>query len=226
MSICFRASASLLRGSGCIATLRKALWIERRIPASWPRFCTFQTWRCVDAICCPKGCASCEDARGRIPAGMPPEVAGSAHRLSSAGGMTWRPGGERQLAPYNTQYERLALHLSQAGVTAEPNLWDKPVTLAREHGRATPDSGTDIPGGTALPKARDPVQLLPPDRLVPFMVPFQGGRGPMCGGAASSNVTRCAPTGRPPVLVAALGVMWRISWCPALVIGGADDRTA
>jgi hypothetical protein len=98
-----------------------------------------------------------------------------------------------QLAPYNTQYERLPLHLSIAGVTPEPNLWDKPVTLAREHGRATPDSGTDIPGGTATPKARDPVQLLPPERLVPFMVPFQGGRGPMCGGAASSGATRWEP---------------------------------
>ena len=44
------------------------------------------------------------------------------------------------MAPYNTQYERLAVHLAAAGVAAEPNLWDCPVTLAREHRRATPDS--------------------------------------------------------------------------------------
>ena len=38
-----------------------------------------------------------------------------------------------QMAPYNTQYERLAAHMEAAGVTAEPNLWDRPVSLAREH---------------------------------------------------------------------------------------------
>jgi hypothetical protein len=51
------------------------------------------------------------------------------------------------MAPYNTQYERLAVHLAAAGVSAEPNLWDSPVTLAREHRRATPDSeATSVPG--------------------------------------------------------------------------------
>lgn len=32
----------------------------------------------------------------------------------------------------------------------DPNLWDQPVSLAREHGRATPDtpsSGNRVPGG-------------------------------------------------------------------------------
>ncbi len=47
-----------------------------------------------------------------------------------------------QLAPYNTQYERLAAHMEDVGVFAEPNLWDQPVSLAREHGRATPDTPT------------------------------------------------------------------------------------
>eukprot|EP00884_Botryococcus_braunii_P002985 jgi/Botrbrau1/12688/Bobra.67_1s0052.1 len=109
------------------------------------------------------------------------------------------PSNHPELAPYNTQYERLPIHLSIAGVTPEPNLWDKPVTLAREHGRATPDSGTDIGGGTTTSKARDPVQLLPPERLVPFMVPFQGGRGPMCVVTSESPVVKIVKTESPTV---------------------------
>ena len=59
------------------------------------------------------------------------------------------------MAPYNTQYERLAVHLSAAGVAAEPNLWDCPVTLAREHRRATPDSdATTATGAPQTPVAR------------------------------------------------------------------------
>ena len=45
-----------------------------------------------------------------------------------------------QLAPYNTQYERLTAHMAAAGVQPSPNLWDQPVSLAREHRAATPDS--------------------------------------------------------------------------------------
>ncbi|KAK9839640.1 hypothetical protein WJX81_002320 [Elliptochloris bilobata] len=96
-----------------------------------------------------------------------------------------------QMAPYNTQYERLSVHLSAAGVAAEPNMWDCPVTLAREHRRATPDSdATTSPGGGA--SVRQPATLLPPDRLLPFMVPFHGGPGPLCGGAASGGAARMA----------------------------------
>ena len=51
-----------------------------------------------------------------------------------------------QLAPYNTQYERLTAHMEAAGVFPEPNLWDAPVSLAREHGRATPDTPTSAAG--------------------------------------------------------------------------------
>ena len=32
-----------------------------------------------------------------------------------------------------------------------------------------------------------PVQLLPPDSLVPFLTPFRGVGGPLCGGAASHS---------------------------------------
>lgn len=92
-----------------------------------------------------------------------------------------------QMAPYNTQYERLAAHMASAGVTAEPNLWDHPVSLGREHRPATPDSD---PSASAAGRLRAPYSLLPPDKLLPLMVPFKGGPGAMCGGAASGIGSR------------------------------------
>ncbi|KAK9824118.1 hypothetical protein WJX72_007884 [[Myrmecia] bisecta] len=98
-----------------------------------------------------------------------------------------------QMAPYNTQYERLPVHMAAAGVQAEPNRWDSPATLARDpNWRATPDSqgspnGSQEGGGAVGSRQWS---LLPPERLLPFMVPFQGGRGPMCGGAAATTSSR------------------------------------
>ena len=92
------------------------------------------------------------------------------------------------MAPYNTQYERLPVHMAKAGVTAEPNLWDRPVSLGREHRPATPDSDSAT---SAAGKARMPFTLLPSDKLLPLMVPFKGGPGPLCGGAASGGGSRC-----------------------------------
>ena len=91
-----------------------------------------------------------------------------------------------QLAPYCTQYERLAAHLETAGVATEPNLWDQPVSLAREHKHLAPDSPKMSSGdsNTAPVGPRNAVQLLPAAKLLPFMVPFRGGPGPLCGGAA------------------------------------------
>lgn len=43
-------------------------------------------------------------------------------------------------------------------------------------------------GGVSV---RQPATLLPPDRLLPFMVPFHGGPGPLCGGASSGGAARC-----------------------------------
>lgn len=98
--------------------------------------------------------------------------------------------GTLQLAPYNTQYERLPVHLAAAGIESESNLWDQPVTLTRPHKPATPDSNGAAKSLSNAAQSRPPMQLLPPDRLLPFLVPFQGGKGPMCGGAASGGVTR------------------------------------
>lgn len=102
-----------------------------------------------------------------------------------------------QMAPYNTQYERLPVHMARAGVTAEPNLWDRPVSLGREHRPATPDSDS---AAAAAGKARLPFTLLPPDKLLPLMVPFKGGPGPLCGGAASGGGPRCEPITASPRL--------------------------
>jgi len=94
-----------------------------------------------------------------------------------------------QLAPYCTQYERLAAHLESAGVAVEPNLWDQPVSLAREHRHLAPDSpkGPDARADGSLAPAgpRLTAQLLPAHKLLPFMVPFRGGPGSLCGGAAT-----------------------------------------
>ena len=114
-----------------------------------------------------------------------------------------------QMAPYNTQYERLGAHMEAAGVAPEPNLWDQPVSLTREHGRATPDTPlhstlsagsppASLPGspnsggaGSSRGSGAPPAwSLLPPEKLLPFMIPFQGGRGHMCGGAATDATTR------------------------------------
>ena len=94
-----------------------------------------------------------------------------------------------QLAPYSTQYERLSAHLEAAGVAVEPNLWDQPVSLAREHRHLAPDSprGPEarLDSGQVPMGPRLTAQLLPPHKLLPFVVPFRGGPGPLCGGAAS-----------------------------------------
>ncbi|CAL8467086.1 g6622 [Coccomyxa elongata] len=117
--------------------------------------------------------ASCHDCVFYLGVNRPPLLLGDNRFL--------------QMAPYNTQYERLPVHMAKAGVTAEPNLWNRPVTLGREHRPATPDSDSAT---SAAGKARMPFTLLPPDKLLPLMVPFKGGPGPLCGGAASGGESR------------------------------------
>ena len=122
----------------------------------------------------------------------------SMHRTDGSGPsrLASSAGAGMQMAPYNTQYARLAAHMAHTGVTAEPNLWDHPVSLGREHRPATPDSDGSA---SAAARLRAPSSLLPPDRLLPLMVPFEGGPGPMCGGAALGAGSRWAsiPVPRP-----------------------------
>ena len=92
-----------------------------------------------------------------------------------------------QFAPYCTQYERLPAHLETARISTEVNLWNQPVTLAREQKHIAPDGHS--PNQREL-TARQPFSLLPPEQLLPFMVPFQGAAGSLCGGAASPSGPR------------------------------------
>jgi hypothetical protein len=41
--------------------------------------------------------------------------------------------------------------------------------------------------GPADGGATGPVYLMPPEEFLPFMVPFKGGPGPLCGGACSET---------------------------------------
>ena len=180
-----------------------------------------------------------------------------------------------QLAPYNAGYERLAEHMTLAGVRPAPNLWDWPISLQPDHrrhhhepplheaplgtpgspaplgaspqqraqqaaaaaqlagaqqqgpspmvlGGGTPGpgpspmvlSGGEPAGGTPPPPAAAgagmegeegggageaavaspvlgtpaSVTLLPPGKLLPFLIPFVGGGGPMCGGPARVSI--------------------------------------
>lgn len=63
-----------------------------------------------------------------------------------------------QLAPYNTFYDSLSENMAAAGVLPSPNLWDKPATLAPAQ---APKDGHTV----AVP--------LPPERYLPFIVPFR-----------------------------------------------------
>lgn len=98
-----------------------------------------------------------------------------------------------KLAPYNTGYERLPLHLETAGISKQ-NLWDQPVFLKSVRGSMDLDqqlygSGlrTDTVERTGVDQMQTKKVLLPPDKLSPFTIPFRGGPGPLAGGAVSSS---------------------------------------
>lgn len=78
-----------------------------------------------------------------------------------------------------------------------PNDWQLPGSGGRPSGGSPTSGGAAGAGGgtphspgspTGGPGSPPPaaVSLLPPDKLLPFMVPFRGGRGPLCGGAATA----------------------------------------
>ncbi|CAG9465421.1 unnamed protein product [Pedinophyceae sp. YPF-701] len=111
-----------------------------------------------------------------------------------------------QVAPYCTRYERLQAHLDMVRVSSLVNLWDQPVSLARNGGKTLSGRGLSDTGMPESPKApRSPMRragsdfaassptagasvgsaaaLLPPDHLMPFVIPFQGAGGKIAGGA-------------------------------------------
>lgn len=108
-----------------------------------------------------------------------------------------------QLAPFNTAYEHLPRHLRSAGVARVPFHWSNPLSFSREPYKVKMRTGPADGGATG------PVYLMPPEDFLPFMVPFKGGPGPLCGGACSetfqwsvdsdSESSRTCPTANPDV---------------------------
>lgn len=98
-----------------------------------------------------------------------------------------------KLAPYNTGYERLPLHLETTRISKQ-NLWDQPLFLKSVRGSMDLDqqlhgSGVraDTPERTGIDHIQAKKVLLPPDKLSPFTIPFRGGPGLLAGGAVSSS---------------------------------------
>ena len=101
-----------------------------------------------------------------------------------------------QVAPYCTRYERLQAHMDAVRVASLVNLWDRPLSLARPRGL-----GVDSPRSARSPTARPsswgdgsghphsappPATCLPPEQLMPFVIPFRGGPGRTGGGVPAS----------------------------------------
>lgn len=95
-----------------------------------------------------------------------------------------------QFAPYNTHYERLAAHMEAAGCSPSPSLWDQPLVLVPDHHAThaellkSPDGKSPLARGKGGPA----FSILPPEKLMPFVVPFRGGPGKLCGGPPASEV--------------------------------------
>lgn len=113
-----------------------------------------------------------------------------------------------QFAPHNAPYERLPEHLAASGVLPTPNAWNMHVQLLPDHSKhhhaplhsSSPSPKVPSPlsqmaametegsaSGTSGSNQPPCATLLPPEKLMPFLVPFQGGRGPLCGGPALPN---------------------------------------
>ena len=94
-----------------------------------------------------------------------------------------------QLAPYNAGYENLEVHMNCCGVSKNFNQWDKPVLLIPDH-PIYREHHHSMQQQQQLDHSLS-VTLLPSDKLMPFIIPFRGGKGPLCGGAAP-EITRNA----------------------------------
>jgi len=111
-----------------------------------------------------------------------------------------------QFAPHNAGYDSLPEHMAKVGVQTEPNHWADAFQLVTEsrskhHHHAAPPLHGSPPGSWSPPlsgvwpmaaaggggEQHPPATVLPPDKLMPFLVPFTGGMGPLCGGAAARH---------------------------------------
>lgn len=79
-----------------------------------------------------------------------------------------------QLAPYNSHYDRLEAHLRVAGISPTQNHWDEPINMTRKPTTAegSPSTTNSRGAGSEVPD-KLAVSLLPPEKFMPFMVPFR-----------------------------------------------------
>ncbi len=89
-----------------------------------------------------------------------------------------------QLAPYNSGYDNLEQHMAVSGVSPDANQWDAPVTLMPEKPVFKHSAQGNLHVQHQLDHSKS-VTLLPPEKIMPFVIPFKGGSGPLCGGAAA-----------------------------------------
>ena len=105
--------------------------------------------------------------------------------------------------------------MALAGVTPEPNRWDAPCGVGREPVLAPPlpspppspsspstaaaafassasPCNSSASAAASIAAGAAPASLLEPDKFAPLVIPFVGGPGPLCGGAALPDGSRLA----------------------------------
>eukprot|EP00873_Tetraselmis_striata_P027424 jgi/Tetstr1/447688/TSEL_035046.t1 len=103
-----------------------------------------------------------------------------------------------QMAPYCTQYDALGGHMASVGVVPSVNKWDQAITVAHTNhsGSSTrlhaPDSPKTAAAHTMFGNTdgmmigRSSWTLLPPNKLLPFVIPFKGAPGHLGGGGTGA----------------------------------------
>lgn len=87
-----------------------------------------------------------------------------------------------QLAPYNSGYQSLEEHMRMCGISPGLNKWNMPMMLMPDRPvfRQQPH---ELQEQHQLDHSMN-VTLLPPEKIMPFVIPFRGSIGPLCGGSA------------------------------------------
>lgn len=96
--------------------------------------------------------ANCRECIFYLGVNKQPIISGNNHNL--------------QVAPYNTFYPDLEMHLAQVGVDRAVNLWDKPLAL----GIVDPHDSLSHPAGVSDVQAES-ATVLHPDQFLSFVIP-------------------------------------------------------